>query len=198
MSGSPSPGVTRLLLAWGEGEDTALDKLIPLVYQELRRLARRYMYGERAGHTLQTTALVNEAYLRLIDSRRVHWQNRAHFFAISAQLMRRILVDFARSRRYQKRGGGAQKVTFDEGLIVPPRQGRDLVRLDSALDALADTDARKARVVELRFFGGLSVAETAEVLNVSPDTVLRDWRLAKDWLAREMGKAEATPVTNDA
>jgi len=198
MSGSPSPGVTRLLLAWSEGENTALDELIPLVYQELRRLARRYMYGERAGHTLQTTALVNEAYLRLIESRRVHWQNRAHFFAISAQLMRRILVDFARSRRYQKRGGGAQKITFDERLMAPSPQGRDLLRLDSALDALADTDARKARVVELRFFGGLSVAETAEVLKVSPDTVLRDWRLAKAWLAREMGKAEATQVTNDA
>jgi RNA polymerase sigma factor (TIGR02999 family) len=150
------------------------------------------MYGERAGHTLQTTALVNEAYLRLIDSRRVHWQNRIHFFAIAAQLMRRILVDFARSRRYQKRGGEWQRISFDEGLIVSPQQGCDLVRLDSALDALAGADARKARVVELRFFGGLSVEETAAALKVSPDTVLRDWRLAKAWLAREM--TEATQV----
>jgi RNA polymerase sigma factor (TIGR02999 family) len=155
------------------------------------------MYGERAGHTLQTTALVNEAYLRLIDSRRVCWQNRAHFFAISAQLMRRILVDFARSRRYQKRGGGAQKVTFDEALIMSPPRGRDVILLDDALNALAATDARKSRVVELRFFGGLSAEETAEVLKVSPDTVLRDWRLAKAWLAREMGKANASK-TNDA
>jgi RNA polymerase sigma-70 factor (ECF subfamily) len=196
MSTYSSPGVTKLLRAWSEGENAALDQLIPLVYQELRCLARWYMYGERAGHTLQTTALVNEAYLRLIDSRKVQWQSRVHFFAISAQLMRRILVDFARSRRYQKRGGGWQKVTFDEGLTVPPRQARDLVRLDSALDALARTDARKARVVELRFFGGLSVEETAEALKVSPDTVLRDWRLAKAWLAREMGKTQATQVTD--
>jgi RNA polymerase sigma factor (TIGR02999 family) len=152
------------------------------------------MYGERAGHTLQTTALVNEAYLRLIDSRRVHWQNRIHFFAIAAQLMRRILVDFARSRRYQKRGGEWQRISFDEGLIVSPQQGCDLVRLDSALDALAGADARKARVVELRFFGGLSVEETAAALKVSPDTVLRDWRLAKAWLTREM--TEATQVKN--
>jgi RNA polymerase sigma-70 factor (ECF subfamily) len=192
MSGSPSPSVTRLLREWSEGEDAALDQLIPLVYRELHRLARRYMYGERAGHTLQTTALVNEAYLRLIDSRRVHWQNRIHFFAIAAQLMRRILVDFARSRRYQKRGGEWQRISFDEGLIVSPQQGCDLVRLDSALDALAGADARKARVVELRFFGGLSVEETAAALKVSPDTVLRDWRLAKAWLAREM--TEATQV----
>ena len=194
MSGSLSQGVTKLLLAWGAGEDSALEKLIPLVYKELRRLAHRYMQGERTGHTLQTTALVNEAYLRLIDCRQVHFENRTHFFAISAQLMRRILVDFARSRRYQKRGGGVQNVTLDEELIVSPRQGRDLVALDSALSALAATDARKARVVELRFFGGLSVEETATVLKVSPDTVLRDWRLAKAWLAREMGRDEGRVV----
>jgi RNA polymerase sigma-70 factor (ECF subfamily) len=163
----------------------------------LRRLARRYMQGERPSHTLQTTALVNEAYLRLVDSRRVRWQNRTQFFAISAQLMRRILVDFARTRRYQKRGGGAQKVTLNEESIISPRQGRDLVELDGALNALASADARKARVVELRFFGGLNVEETATVLNVSPDTVLRDWRLAKAWLAREMGR-DQTGVTNDA
>jgi RNA polymerase sigma-70 factor, ECF subfamily len=196
VAGSPSQGVTKLLLAWSEGQDTALEKLVPLVYQELRRMARRYMYGERAGHTLQTTALVNEAYLRLIDCRKVRWQNRAHFFAISAQLMRRILVDFARSRRYQKRGGGIQNVTLDEALIVAPQQGQQLLALDDALSALAKIDARKARVVELRFFGGLSVEETAEVLTVSTDTVLRDWRLAKAWLAREMGKSMKQAATD--
>jgi RNA polymerase sigma factor (TIGR02999 family) len=150
------------------------------------------MAREHPRHTLQTTALVNEAYLRLINARQVGWQNRAHFFAVSAQLMRRILVDFARSRNYLKRGGGAQKVTLDEALVVSPEPGQDLVALDDALKALAVTDARKSRVVELRFFGGLSVEETAEVLKVSPDTVLRDWRLAKVWLAREMAKAAAS------
>jgi RNA polymerase sigma-70 factor, ECF subfamily len=194
MSGSTSQGVTKLLLAWNAGEDTALERLIPLVYRELRRLARRYMRGERAGHTLQTTALVNEAYLRLIDSRQVRWQNRAHFFAISAQLMRRILVDFARSRRYQKRGAGSQKVTLIEELIASPQQGRDLLALDTALSALAVTDARKARVVELRFFGGLSVEEAAEVLKVSPETVMRDWRLAKAWLRRELSQEKLVAV----
>ena len=183
--------VTGLLLAWSAGEQTAFEKLVPLVYAELRRVAHRYMGRERPGHSLQTTALVNEAYLRLIDARRVRWQNRAHFFAVSAQLMRRILVDFARSRQYLKRGGAAQKVSFDEGLVVSNEQGQDLVALDDALKALAAIDGRKSQVVELRFFGGLSVAETAEVLKVSPDTVLRDWRLAKLWLAREMRKAAA-------
>ena len=191
MAESSPEGVTRLLLAWGNGQDAALEELLPLVHGELRRLARRYMYGERPNHTLQATALVNEAYLRLVDSRRVGWQNRAHFFAISAQLMRRILVDSARSRGYQKRGGGIPKVTLDEGLIGPQEKSRDLVALDDALKALCGVDARKAQVVELRFFGGMSVEETAEVLKVSPETVLRDWRLAKAWLAREMGKAEA-------
>ncbi len=155
------------------------------------------MRGERTGHTLQATALVNEAYLRLIDSRKVRWQNRAHFFAISAQLMRRILVDFARSRGYQKRGGGAQNVTLNEELIPSPQEGHDLVALDSALSSLAEMDARKARVVELRFFGGLSVEETATVLKVSPDTVVRDWRYAKTWLGRQMRKDEAR-VANEA
>jgi RNA polymerase sigma-70 factor, ECF subfamily len=192
MAGPPSQGVTALLLAWSQGEQTALEKLVPLVYAELRRVARRHMYRERPGHTLQTTALVNEAYLRLIDARQVHWQNRAHLFAVSAQLMRQILVDFARSKHYLKRGGGAQKVTFDEALVATPEQGQDLVALDYALKALAVTDVRKSRVVELRFFGGLSVDETAEVLKVSPDTVMRDWKLAKAWLAREMGKAETS------
>ena len=178
--------VTRLLQAWGQGEGAALEQIIPIVYNELKRIAHRYMTGERQGHSLQTTGLVNEAYLKLIDSQRVNWQNRAHFFAISAQLMRRILVDFARSRGYQKRGGGAQKVTLVEELIGRRERGQDLVALDDAMNALAVLDPRKSRVVELRFFGGLSVEETAEVLKVSPDTVMRDWRLAKSWLRREM------------
>jgi RNA polymerase sigma-70 factor (ECF subfamily) len=147
------------------------------------------MYGERPGHTLQTTALVNEAFLRLVNSQRVDWQNRAHFFAISAQLMRRILVDYARTRGYQKRGGGIPKITLDEALVGPQEKGRDLVALDDALNELAAVDRRKNKVVELRFFGGLSVEETAEVLRVSPETVMRDWRLAKAWLAREMSKS---------
>jgi RNA polymerase sigma-70 factor (ECF subfamily) len=183
--------VTRLLQAWSQGNDAALKELVPLVHQELRRLARRYMFGERPGHTLQTTALVNEAYLRLVNCRQVNWQNRAHFFAISAQLMRRILVDHARTRGYQKRGGGVPKVTLDEALMWSQEKGHDLVALDDALKDLAGVDPRKSKVVELRFFGGLNVEETAEVLKVSPDTILRDWRLAKAWLAREMGKAVA-------
>ena len=186
---APSPEqVTRLLKAWSLGQDAALEELVPLVHQELRRLARRYMYGERVGHTLQTTALVNEAYLRLVNSRKVNWQNRAHFFAISAQLMRRILVDSARARGYQKRGGGVPKVTLDEALMGSKEKGQDLVKLDDALKALAEVDLRKSKVVELRFFGGLSVEESAAVLKVSPDTVLRDCKLAKSWLAREMGR----------
>jgi RNA polymerase sigma factor (TIGR02999 family) len=192
MAGPPSREVTELLLAWTQGQQTALDKLVPLVHAELRRIARRYMYRERPGHTLQTTALVNEAYLRLVDARQVRWQNRAHFFAVSAQLMRRILVDFARSKHYLKRGGGAQKLTFDEALVRSPEQGQDLVALDYALTALAVIDERKSRVVELRFFGGLSVEETAEVLKISPDSVMRDWRLAKAWLAREMTETETS------
>jgi RNA polymerase sigma-70 factor, ECF subfamily len=187
MAASTSHAVTGLLLAWSRGEQAALEKLVPLVYSELRRIAQRYMNRERRGHTLQTTELVNEAYLRLIDASQVRWQDRAHFFAISAQLMRRILVDFARSRRYLKRGGGAHRTWFDEAKIQSPLPSPDLVALDEAMEALAVKDARKSRVVELRFFGGLSVEETAEVLKVSPDTVHRDWRLAKAWLAREMG-----------
>ncbi|HZS09484.1 MAG TPA: sigma-70 family RNA polymerase sigma factor [Blastocatellia bacterium] len=180
--------VTALLLAWNQGDDSALEKLIPLVYDELRRLAHRYMGGERQDHTLQTTALVNEAYLRLIDSSRVRWQNRAHFFAVSAQLMRRILVDFARSRNYRKRGGEAVQVSLDEAAVISSEPGADLVALDDALKALAAFDARKSRVVELRFFGGLSVAESAEVMGVSEDTVTRDWNLAKVWLLRELSR----------
>jgi len=198
MAASTSHAVTGLLLAWGHGEQAALEKLVPLVYAELRRIAHRYMNRERRGHTLQTTELVNEAYLRLIDADQVRWQDRAHFFAISAKLMRRILVDFARSRRYFKRGGGAHKSTFDEALLVSPAPGPDLVALDDALEALAVKDARKCRVVELRFFGGLSVEETAEVLKVSPDTVHRDWRLAKAWLARQMGKVLGKAATSVA
>jgi len=179
--------VTRLLQAWGQGDDAALEQIIPIVYRELKRIAHRYMAGERQGHTLQTTALVNEAYLKLVDSRKVNWQNRAHFFAISAQLMRRILVDFARSRGYQKRGGGAQPVSLDEECLATQQRGRNVLALDDALTALAEVDPRKSKVVELRFFGGLSVEETAELLKVSPDTVLRDWRMAKAWLGRELG-----------
>ncbi len=178
--------VTSLLHAWRGGDRGALDKLMPLVYGELRRIAHRYMLREHAGHTLQTTAVVNEAYLRLVDARQVEWKDRAHFFAISANLMRRILVEFARSRGRNKRGGSVQKVQLDEALVVSPQRGTDLVALDDALTALAAMDERRAKVIELRFFGGLSVEETAEVLNVSPDTVMRDWRLAKVWLWREM------------
>jgi len=180
--------VTRLLLAWNEGDEGALEKLVPHVYQELRRLARRQMLRERPGHTLQTTALINEAYLRLVDLRNVQWQNRAHFFALCARLMRRILVDFARSRQYAKRGGGGQPVSLDESLVVSPVHSTDLVAVDDALKDLAKVDARKAQVVELRFFGGLTVEESAEVLEVSPETVRRDWRLAKAWLLRELSQ----------
>jgi RNA polymerase sigma factor (TIGR02999 family) len=173
-------------MAWGQGERAALDELIPLVHQELRRLAHRYMAGERSGHTLQTTALVNEAYVRLVDCRKVRWQDRTHFFGVSAQLMRRILVDFARSRHYQKRGAGARPVALDENLDLGRQKDADLVALDEALDDLAAVDPRKSKVVELKFFGGLMVDEIAEVLQVSPQTVLRDWKLAKSWLQREM------------
>jgi RNA polymerase sigma-70 factor (ECF subfamily) len=188
---TPSPNgsrahVTELLLTWGSGDRAALDELVPIIHEELRRLARHQMRGERDNHTLQTTALVNEAFLRLVDLRRIRWQDRAHFLALSARLMRRILVDHARSRGYQKRGGGAANVTFDESLVASPERGVDLVALDDALEDLARVDARKSQVVELRFFGGLSVEETAEALKISPETVTRDWRLAKAWLLREI------------
>ena len=184
---TPSPGaVTELLRAWSDGDAAALDQLVPLMEAELRRLARGYMGRERHGHTLQTTALVNEAFLRLTDARQIRWQDRAHFLGISARLMRRVLVDYARRRGFHKRGGGAQRVTFHEALVTAPDPALDVVALDRALDALAKADARKSRVVELRFFGGLSVEETAEVLKVSTDTVKRDWRLAKLWLLREL------------
>jgi RNA polymerase sigma factor (TIGR02999 family) len=183
--------VTQLLQAWSEGDQAALDQLMPLVYQELHRLAHRYLGREQRGHTLQTTALVNEAYLRLIEAQQVRWQDRAHFFAISAQLMRRILVDFARARGYRKRGGGAQQVSLDEGLVISPARGADFLALDEALKSLAAIDERKSRVIELRYFGGLSVEETAEVLKVSPETVKRDWRLARTWLLRELSTANS-------
>jgi RNA polymerase sigma-70 factor (ECF subfamily) len=178
--------VTELLLAWGRGDQGALDRLIPLVSAELHRLAHRYLRREPAGHTLQTTALVNEAYMRLIDASHVEWHDRAHFFAISAKLMRRILVDFARSRRYAKRGGDALKITLDEGQVPAPQPEPDVVALDEALDTLATFDSRAARIVELRFFGGLSVEETAEVVGVSPRTIKRDWAAAKVWLMGEL------------
>jgi RNA polymerase sigma factor (TIGR02999 family) len=184
--------VTRLLLEWGDGDEAALNKLIPLVHGELRRIARGCMVGERRGHSLPATALVNEAYLKLVDVRNVNWQNRAHFFAMSARLMRRILVDIARSKRYQKRGGGATIVTFDEAQVATPAPGQDIAALDDALLALAAFDERKARVIELRYFGGLSVEETASVLSVSVDTVMRDWKLAKAWLSREL-RGQAPP-----
>jgi RNA polymerase sigma factor (TIGR02999 family) len=175
-----------LLLAWNRGEPDAFDALVPLVYDELRRQATRYMKRERLEHTLQATALVNEAYLRLIDVQKVQWQNRAHFFAMAARLMRRILVDAARARGYQKRGGGAAMLSLDEALIVPTEPGEDFVALDAALVALAAVDARKSQVVEMRFFGGLTLDETAEALHVSRDTVKRDWKIARLWLLREL------------
>src|SRR5262245_13220891 len=187
--GTPSSEeITQLLLAWSQGDRSALDQLIPLVYEELRRLAKHYMGQERAGHALQTTALVNEAYLRLIDASQVRWQNRTHFFAVSAQLMRRVLVDFARSNHQLKRGGKAHRVSLDEALVVSTEQGPYLVELDDALSALSALNARQSQVVELRFFGGLSVEETAEALKISPTTVRRDWTLARAWLHRELNK----------
>jgi RNA polymerase sigma factor (TIGR02999 family) len=183
------PGsVTVLLLAWRGGDETALARLTPLVHQELQRIARRCMRGERAGHSLQATALVHEAYLRLVDARQVNWQNRAHFLAMAARVMRRVLVDAARARRYQKRGGGALQVSLS---VAGRTAGKVhcVVALDEALHALAKVDERKSRVVELRFFGGLSVAETALALTVSPETVMRDWKLARAWLRRELGSA---------
>jgi len=183
---SPPQEISALLRAWSSGDESALARLMPIVYEELHRLAHSYMKRERSGHTLQTTALVNEAYMRLVDANTVEWQDRTHFFGIAARLMRRILVDFARTRGYQKRGGKLKKRSLDEGLLVSPEPQEDLVGLNDALNALAEFDPRKARVVELRYFGGLSVEETAEVLKVSGITVIRDWNMAKLWLLKEL------------
>jgi RNA polymerase sigma factor (TIGR02999 family) len=184
---TPAPNeVTQLLVAWSNGDSAARDALLPLVHDELRRLAHRYMGRERANHTLQTSALVNEAYLRLIDQNDVHWQNRAHFFGIAAQMMRRILVDYARKRGFAKRGGNLQPVPLDQVMIVSPERAAEVVALDDALKSLAELDQRKSQIIELRFFGGLSIEETAEVLGVSPGTVMRDWTFAKAWLRREI------------
>jgi RNA polymerase sigma factor (TIGR02999 family) len=182
----PTHEVTQLLKAWTAGDERALEKLTPLVHDQLHRIAQRYMAGQRPDHTLQTTALVNEVYLRLVDCEQVNWRDRAHFLAVSAQLMRRILVDFARSRSYQKRGGGVAHMSLDEAPWVCNEPDPNLVALDDALKGLASVDERESRVVELRFFGGLSIEETAEVLGVSTDTVLREWRLARAWLLREL------------
>jgi RNA polymerase sigma-70 factor (ECF subfamily) len=190
---SPGSDVSVLLQAWSDGDQFALDKLTPIVYDELRRVARHYLRGERTEITLQTTALVNEAYLRLVDFKRMRFKDRAHFFAVSAQLMRRILVDHAR-RRNLKRGAGMQHISLEEINVLGTERDADLVRLDDAMLALARFDARKARVVELRFFGGLSVEETAEVLNISSITVMRDWTTARAWLYREMGGRSVEPA----
>jgi RNA polymerase sigma factor (TIGR02999 family) len=191
MTTPSSQEITQLLLAWSEGDQAALEKLTPLVYAELRRLAKGYMIGERPGHTLQTTALINEAYMRLIDWKNVRWQGRAHFFGVAAQVMRRILVDFARARHYAKRGGAARQVSLDEAATIYEDRCAEFIALDEALKSLAEIDPRKSQVVELRFFGGLSAKETAEALRVSLRTVEREWNSARAWLYRELrGKDE--------
>jgi RNA polymerase sigma factor (TIGR02999 family) len=184
------PDVTQLLVAWGNGDQLAREELMSVVYQELHRLAHHYMKRESPGHTLQTSALVNEAFVRLVEQRNVQWRNRAHFFGIAAQMMRRILVDYARSRLYAKRGGGARDLSLNEALVVSDERSAEIVALHDALEYLAEFDLRKSQIVELRFFGGLSIEETAKVLEVSPGTVMRDWTLAKAWLRRE--------ISNDA
>jgi RNA polymerase sigma factor (TIGR02999 family) len=188
MSNESTPSLTQMLVAWSNGDESVLAQLTPLVHQELHRLAHHYLAGERAGHLLQTTALVNEAYLRLVDWKNVEWQNRAHFFGLAAQMMRRILVDFARARQYQKRGGAGQQLSLEEVALVAPERSGELVALDDALQTLAKLSPRQCQVVELRFFGGLSLEETAEVLKVSAGTVRRDWSLAQAWLYRELRK----------
>lgn len=190
MKAPSQNNITVLLKAWSEGDGTALEALTPLVHAELHRLARTYMSRERPGHTLQTTALIHEAYVRLIDWKNVEWKNRAHFYGVAAGLMRRILVDYARSRKYQKRSGGKTRVSLDEAAVFTAKHGQDFVALDEALEALERLDPRKSQTVELRFFGGLSVEETAQVLNVSARTVTRDWDLARSWLYRELSGPE--------
>lgn len=191
MRAHSSKEITRLLVAWSEGDHSALEQLSPLIHSELHRLAHHYMSRERPGHLLQTSALVNEAYLRLIDWKNVRWQNRAHFFGVAAQLMRRILVDFARERQNLKRGGGMLQVSLNKAASLAVHRSTDLIALDEALTMLAEMDSRKAQVVEMRFFAGLSVEEVADVLQVSKETVMRDWRLAKVWLLRELGRETA-------
>jgi RNA polymerase sigma-70 factor, ECF subfamily len=186
VTGSSIGEVSQLLKDWGDGNESALNKLIPLVYEELRRIAHRQMAKERVGHTLQTTALVNEAYLRLVGAAEVPWKDRAHFFALSAQLMRRVLVDHARGHGRAKRGGAIKKLSLDDSFAIPVGPDSNILELDDALKALAAVDARKAKIVELRFFGGFSVEETAEMLNISVSTVMSDWKFAKVWLLREM------------
>src|SRR2546421_6543072 len=182
--------VTQLLIEWSNGDKAALDKLTPLIYDELRRLAHHYMSREHPGHTLQTTAVVNEAYVRLVNRRGVHWQNRAHFFAIAAQLMRSILVDHARSHAYAKRGGGARKIALDDAMVVSQERAAEVVALDDVLKRLAEIDPQQSRIVELRFFGGLTIEETAEVLGLSPATIKREWSTAKAWLYHELNRNE--------
>lgn len=188
MSSISSVEVTQLLKAWRAGDARALEKLVPVVHQELRRMARNYMRRERQGHTLQATALVNEVYLRLVDIKDVNWQDRAHFFAVSAQMMRRILVNIAHARNTKKRGGAVQRITLDDVPDMSGSKANELIALDDSLQELAKFDPRQAQVVELRFFGGLSVEETAEVLKISPQSVMRDWKLAKAWLMRELSR----------
>jgi len=189
---SPSPQqISQLLVAWSNGDQAALDQLMPLVYGELRKMARRYMRGQPAGHTLQTTALIHEAYLKLVGQQEKRWRNRAHFFGVAAQAMRHILVDYARSRQAAKRGGEALEVSLDETALVTQDRAAELVALDDALNDLAEVAPRQSRVVELRYFGGLSAEETAEVLKVSPETILRDWRMAKAWLLRQLQRGTA-------
>lgn len=183
--------ITQLLAEWSDGNQSALDELYPLVYDELHRLARRYMSRERQDHTLQTTALINEAYVRLVDQRNVHWANRSHFFAISAQIMRRILIDHARRHAYAKRGGGAPQVSLDEAATVTRTAGRELLRLDEALKSLAEMDPRRSQVVELRYFGGLNNEEIAGVLKISENTVTRDWNMARAWLHQQLSESSA-------
>jgi RNA polymerase sigma-70 factor (ECF subfamily) len=183
---SPPHEITQLLAEWSEGNQAALDQLYPLVYNELRRLAHGYLRRERKGHTLQTTALINEAYLRLVDQKHVHWANRSHFFGISAQIMRRILIDHARRYDYAKRGGGAQRISLDEAAVVAKQRGRTLLLLDEALKSLAKIDPRRSQVVELRYFGGLNNEEIAGVLKISENTVMRDWNMARAWLYQEL------------
>ena len=188
MDSSAPADVTQLLIAWSDGDQAARERLMSVVYEELHRLARRYMRNESPGHTLQTSALVHEAFIRLVDQRNVHWQNRSHFFGIAAQMMRRVLVDYARSRNFAKRGGGAVKLSLEEGLIVSDERSAEVVAVHEALEGLAKIDPRQAQIVELKFFSGLSNEETAEVLAVSPGTVARDWTMAKAWLRREISR----------